>query len=103
MVGLLRLLECSQESFSCTSKREGHFPPPQGVLAASSAPPDLTAALQSAQSLGKLCLQVLLLGILEASQDPVPSRGCTGVLELAVPAVFGIKHPLPLCSSQCGG
>lgn len=76
---------------------------PRGVLAASSAPPDLSAALQSAQSLGKLRVQVLLLGILEASQDPVPSTGCTGVSELSVLALYGIKHSPSLCSSQCGG
>lgn len=76
---------------------------PRGVLAASSAPPDPTAALQSAQSLGKLRVQVLLLGILETSQDPVPSTGCTGISELSVPALYGNKHPPSLCSSWCGG
>lgn len=93
---------------SCVpSQREGHPPPPppQGGSCCIVCPlktPLLQCSLL--RRLGKLVVQVLLLGMLETSQDPVPSMVCTGVSQLSVLALCGIKHHLSLlCSSPSGG
>lgn len=66
---------------SCVpSLREGRSPPPQGGSCCILCPfktPLLQCSLLSL--LGKLVVQVLLLGMLEASQDPVSSVDSTGI------------------------
>lgn len=75
VVGML-LLGCSQESLSglCDPiQTRGRSPPPQRGSCCILCP--LQTAMQNLLSqLGKLFVQMMLLGMLEASQDPVPPQ-----------------------------
>lgn len=81
MVGLLLLLlEYSQESFLCTQPNGGSLSSSPGwFLLHPLSPQDPTAAMQSAQLPWEAVVQVLLLGMLETSQDPVFSMDWTGI------------------------
>lgn len=76
---------------------EGTFLPPGWLLLQPLSPQGPAAAMQSARCLGEPAVQVLLPGMLEASQEHVPS---VGISQLSAPILCGTQRFLSLLYSR---
>lgn len=94
---VLRLLLGCSWGCPMSPAPEGTFLPPGWLLLQPLSPQGPAAAMQSARCLGEPAVQVLLPGMLEASQEHVPS---VGISQLPAPVLCGTERFLSLLCSR---